>query len=214
MATAGTLSCAARHRRRPICSPAVLKPAEDEPIAFRVTGDGAVKAGHDTTSPFMATVANDVVTKAYFDANVDLDGGGDYLPLAGGTMAGDIAMGGNRVTGLADPEADAQAATKRYADALMTLCVKRFGNNNVATGAENEDNIFRIRGIKEQGNFFTCISINNESMGLYNVRWPEETHHAANREYVDTTVDDAPFLSLNGGTLSDRLFFERRSGVN
>ena len=32
-------------------------------VAFRVTADGKVKAGHDTTSPFIASAANDVVTK-------------------------------------------------------------------------------------------------------------------------------------------------------
>lgn len=36
---------------------------------FRVTQDGKVKAGHDTSNPFIATSANDVVTKAFFDEN-------------------------------------------------------------------------------------------------------------------------------------------------
>ena len=39
----------------------------DKPVSFRVTADGGVKAGHDTSHPFMATSANDVVTKAYTD---------------------------------------------------------------------------------------------------------------------------------------------------
>ena len=37
-------------------------------VAFRVTADGAVKAGHDTSHPFMASSKNDVVTKAYLDS--------------------------------------------------------------------------------------------------------------------------------------------------
>ena len=41
----------------------------DNPTAFRVLAGGAVKAGHDKEHPFMATAANDVVTKAYADAN-------------------------------------------------------------------------------------------------------------------------------------------------
>lgn len=36
-------------------------------VAFRVTADGSVKAGHDTSHAFRATSANDVVTKAYTD---------------------------------------------------------------------------------------------------------------------------------------------------
>ena len=38
-------------------------------VAFRVTADGGVKAGHDANSPFLATAKNDVVTKAYTEAH-------------------------------------------------------------------------------------------------------------------------------------------------
>lgn len=41
------------------------------------------------------------------------------LPTSGGTMTGPIAMGGNKVTGLATPTADADAATKSYADKML-----------------------------------------------------------------------------------------------
>ena len=36
-------------------------------VAFRVTADGKVKAGHDTSNPFIATANNDVVTKKFAD---------------------------------------------------------------------------------------------------------------------------------------------------
>ena len=45
----------------------LLDPDGAKDVAFRVTADGAVKAGHDTTLPFMAAAKNDVVTKAYAD---------------------------------------------------------------------------------------------------------------------------------------------------
>ena len=38
-------------------------------VAFRVTGDGAVKAGHSTASPFMASAAMMWSPKGYLDAN-------------------------------------------------------------------------------------------------------------------------------------------------
>ena len=42
------------------------------------------------------------------------------LPLSGGTMTGPIAMGGKRITGLAEPTAKTDAATKQYADTCQS----------------------------------------------------------------------------------------------
>ena len=69
------------------------------PTAFRVTAGGSVKAGHDKDHPFLATADNDVVTKAYGDAHYlgGDGGGGDYLPLSGGTVTGNILMDGGRI---------------------------------------------------------------------------------------------------------------------
>lgn len=41
------------------------------------------------------------------------------LPKSGGTMSGNIAMGGNAITGLAAPSSNTDAATKKYADDLV-----------------------------------------------------------------------------------------------
>jgi hypothetical protein len=48
---------------------------------------------------FSTTITNSIATK---------------LPLAGGTMSGAIAMGTSKITGLGDPTADQDAATKKY----------------------------------------------------------------------------------------------------
>lgn len=42
------------------------------------------------------------------------------LSLSGGTMTGALAMGSNKITGLATPTADADAATKSYVDGLIS----------------------------------------------------------------------------------------------
>ena len=52
------------------------KMTEGKDVAFRVTASGSIKAGHDTSNPFLAVSPNDVITKAYFDANKGEGGDG------------------------------------------------------------------------------------------------------------------------------------------
>ena len=58
-------------------------------------------AALDDDPNFSTTITNSIATK---------------LPLAGGTMTGAIAMSTNKITGLGDPTAAQDAATKNYAD--------------------------------------------------------------------------------------------------
>ena len=51
--------------------------------------------------------------------------GGMFLPLAGGTMSGDIDMGNNQITDMADPSLAQDAATKAYVDAHGGATPKR-----------------------------------------------------------------------------------------
>lgn len=44
---------------------------------------------------------------------------GTYLPLAGGTMSGQINMGSNKIVSMTDPTAAQDAATKNYVDAAL-----------------------------------------------------------------------------------------------
>ena len=89
-----------------------------------------------------------------------------YLPLAGGAMKGDIAMGGHKVTGIGAPTADAQAANKQYVDTRL----KRTGG----TGQKMEG-IFYMGGYKIAG-----------------VGDPELNTDAANKKYVDEQITALP----------------------
>jgi hypothetical protein len=74
----------------------------------------AAPAALDTLNE-LAAALNDQV-----DANGLAVAIGNKLPLAGGTMTGAIAMGTSKITGLGDPTAAQDAATKAYVDAEIT----------------------------------------------------------------------------------------------
>lgn len=92
-----------------IATTAFVKTAVDNvvaaaPGALDTLNELAAALGNDAS--FSTTVTNSLATK---------------LPLAGGTMSGNIAMGGNKVTGLGTPTIGTDAATKTYADTMLPL---------------------------------------------------------------------------------------------
>ena len=74
---------------------------------------GRVTAGTNPT-----TLAGFGITDAYTKTEVD-SGLALKLNLTGGTMSGVIAMGANKITGLADPTLAQDAATKNYIDTIF-----------------------------------------------------------------------------------------------
>lgn len=70
----------------------------------------------------------------------------DYLPTAGGTMTGAIAMGNNKITGLGAPTSSTDAARKQDVDAKAPVASPTFtGTPKAPTGTDY--GISRIRNI-------------------------------------------------------------------
>ena len=102
-------------------------------VAFRITGDGAVKAGHNTNSPFMAAAANDVVTKGYLDANgggsadnaVVKDAANDVttnfrIKNSNSTLISTSTAGKLKLYHVVDPTDAEHAANQRYVDSKVS----------------------------------------------------------------------------------------------
>lgn len=117
--------------------------------------------------------------------------GGDYLPLTGGGMTGNIAMNGHQVTGLGTPKQTGHAASKSYVDDSFLHLDQA---NNVTTG-------FRV---KADGS--TLISTSGNELGLYHVKDPTSgnAEWAATKGYVDEQIAAIPEPEVSGGSFQDK----------
>lgn len=96
-------------------SAAYIKNKPDEAIqkAQKTADDAVTAAGNAQTAADNAQTAADNAQTAADNAQNTAN---DALPKAGGTMTGDIVMGGKQITDLADPTENAHAANKGYVD--------------------------------------------------------------------------------------------------
>ena len=67
------------------------------------------------------TTADQIILEDGSRLNALLELGNDSLSINGGVMKGDIAMSGNRITGLAEPSSFTDVATKGYVDGRRKL---------------------------------------------------------------------------------------------
>lgn len=109
------------------------------------------------------------------------------LDLAGGTMTGAIAMGNNKITGLATPTADGDASTKKYVDDLISGlgAVLNFKGTVATTAA------LPLTGNKN-GDVYIVTADNSEWV------WTSDssTGTLANYEMLGTTVDLSGYAPL------------------
>ena len=112
-----------------------LPPATASSLGGVIIGTGLAVEADGTLSTDLdipektSDLTNDGDGTSAFATQDDVDTAlGDYLELAGGTMSGDIAMGNNSITGLADPTNASDAATKDYVDTVAVGALKPSGS--------------------------------------------------------------------------------------
>ena len=130
----------------------------------------------------------------------------DKLNLSGGTMTGDIAMGGNKITGLDDPTNSSDAVTKGYVDSVAVGALKPSGSiafaNLPALSANVLNNIYNVTDA------FTTTADFVEGAG---VDYPAGTNVAI----INTGTDQNPVYKYDAmtGTI-DTSNFATKTDVN
>ena len=145
--------------------------------------------------------AMDAANKEYVDnAVAGVKPTGDYLPLTGGTMSGDINMGVNN--------------SVRFGAANYALYQNEGTGHLVLTGNSNTD-------IVEMNNIGT-LQFGNKTT-IQNVKTPTNNGDAAPKSYVDGQISIAKndvqeqmqgYLPLTGGRLSDNLLMGTGSQID
>lgn len=144
--------------------------------------------------------AMDAANKEYVDnAVAGVKPTGDYLPLTGGTMSGDINMGVNN--------------SVRFGSANYALYQHEGTGHLVLTGNSNTD-------IVEMNNIGT-VQFGNETT-IQNVKTPKNNKDAAPKSYVDGQISIAKndvyeqihnYLPLTGGTLTGAVRFGTTASI-
>jgi hypothetical protein len=161
--------------------------------------------------------ATDATTKTYVDAADALK-----LNLSGGTLSGDIAMGGNKVTGLGAPTNTADAATKLYVDTaianLIDSAPETLDTLNELAAALGDDPNFATTVTNELA---TKLSLAGGTMtgdivlgsnNITSTTTPATDDTLTRKGYVDTQV--ATRLPLAGGTMTGEIAMGTSKIVN
>tara|TARA_B100001250_G_scaffold220076_1_gene188779 strand:+ start:1620 stop:3656 length:2037 start_codon:yes stop_codon:yes gene_type:complete len=122
------------------------------------------------------------------------------LPKAGGTMSGPIAMGTSKITGLGDPTAAQDAATKNYID------TKVFGSTQIDTNAITNSEL-APNSVQSANIVNGTILAEDLATGTLDGRYYTETELDAgqldNRYYTEIESDARYFNISSGETIKD-----------
>lgn len=112
----------------------------DQVFIYKLTSAGAWTV--TVRDAFTKIAAGSNMTSSYANGTLTLNatGGGtaDALPLAGGTMAGDIDMGRNKITNLPTPTYYLDAANKNYVDARYIKPSTGIPQTDLASAVQNK----------------------------------------------------------------------------
>ena len=100
-------------------------------VAAQIT---AAITGKEDTANKQNSLTADATNTKYPTVTATNTGLAAKLSLTGGTMSGAIAMGTSKITGLGDPTANQDAATKIYVDGLAGGFQTNYDLGNVASG--------------------------------------------------------------------------------
>ena len=146
------------------------------------TTDAANKAYVDATATSTVSTCNAFTTAAV--ANVSVGTG--YLPLAGGTMTGNLAMGANKISLTNAPVTGTDAANKAYVDTAIS--------NTSSAATISTCNAFTTSAVAGYlplvgGTMTGPLTMGANKISLTNA--PATSTDAANKAYVDTVVSSA-----------------------
>lgn len=149
------------------------------------TMQGAINMNNKSITNVPSPSADgDAVNKKYVDDAIS--GGitpptGDYLPLSGGTMTGNINMDNNRVTSVGAPSAGTDAVNKDYVD------------DEIATAGDGK--FLPLAG----GTMTGAINMGNQKVTA--VATPTAGTDATNKTYVDNAISTAGnnYIAKNDG---------------
>ena len=172
-----------------------------ENLGGQISANGTAIAQAAAAASKAQTTADDGVK----DAAAALARANEMLPLDGSkTMTGAIAMGNNKITGLAAPSADTDAANKKYVDDAKSAVAGQASaaNQAAANALARANEMLPLDGSKSMTG--AIVMGNNKITGLAN---PDSDNDAANKAYVDGAIaagikanDAMTFKGTVGGT--------------